>query len=76
MKLSVSLPERDVQTLDEYAREQGLPSRSAVVQRAIALLRHPALERDYGAAWLEWESAGDEPDWDTAVGDGLTDASR
>ena len=31
MKLSVSLPEEDVEFLDQYARTQGYQSRSAVV---------------------------------------------
>lgn len=76
MKLSVSIPERDLQTLDDCVRELGLPSRSAAVQRAIGLLRQPALERDYAAAWREWASDGDEPAWDAVTGDGFDDASR
>lgn len=51
MGLSVSLPDEDVAVLDEYARTSGLPSRSAVVRRAIRMLRLPALEQDYAAAW-------------------------
>ena len=54
-KLSVSLSEEDVATLDEYARTAGLKSRSAVVQRAIRLLVAPDLEDDYEAAWEEWQ---------------------
>ncbi len=76
MKLSVSLPEEDVAALDEYARVAGLPSRSAALQHAIRLLRHPDLETDYAAAWEEWQSSGDEATWEGAVADGLVDATR
>ncbi len=76
MKLSVSLPENDVAVLDEYARTSGLKSRSAVVQYAIGLLRHPNLEQDYAAAWAEWEAGGDGQLWDAAGSDGIADAPR
>lgn len=76
MKLSVSLSEQDVRVLDDYARDQGLPSRSAALQRAITLLRHPQLEREYAQAWEDWEGSSEEEAWDTAVGDGLRDATR
>ena len=36
MKLSVSLPSEDVEFLDEYARTQGYPSRSAAAHAAFA----------------------------------------
>jgi Arc/MetJ-type ribon-helix-helix transcriptional regulator len=76
MKLSVSLPDEDVAALDDYARAQGLKSRSAAVQRAIRMLRHPTLEQDYAAAWEEWKASGDEADWESAAADGLADAAR
>lgn len=71
MKLSVSLPEEDVEFLDEYARELGIASRSAVLQRAVRLLRASGLASAYAAAWEEWESTGEAEAWDSAVGDGL-----
>jgi metal-responsive CopG/Arc/MetJ family transcriptional regulator len=71
MKLSISLSESEVAALDEYQRQSGLSSRSAVVQRAIRLLRHEHLEEDYAAAWQEWDSSEDSIAWDTASGDGL-----
>jgi Arc/MetJ-type ribon-helix-helix transcriptional regulator len=74
MKLSVSLPPEDVATLDEFARSAGLPSRSAAVQHAIKLLRHPDLEDDYAAAWAEFEASGEAAAWETAAGDGLARA--
>ena len=76
MKLSVSLPEADVRLLDDYARATGLPSRSAAVHHAISMLRLAGLEREYAAAWEEWESSGPSVAWAQAVGDGLTDAAR
>jgi Arc/MetJ-type ribon-helix-helix transcriptional regulator len=76
VKLSVSLPPEDVDTLDEYARSAGLPSRSAALHHAIRLLRSPALEDDYAAAWAEWEESGDRAAWEATAGDGLPDAAR
>ena len=76
MKVSVSLPEEDVAALDEYARRQGLKSRSAAVQHAIRMLRHPDLEQDYAAAWQEWEQSGEQAAWEAAAADGLADAAR
>lgn len=76
MKLSVSLPDDDVAALDDYARAQGLTSRSAALRRAIGMLRHPALEHDYAAAWDEWEASGEEADWEATAADGLADAAR
>lgn len=76
MKLSVSLPEEDIAVLDQYARAAGLPSRSAALRRAVALLRLPTLERDYEAAWREWEASGDGDLWESAAADGLADVPR
>ena len=36
MKVSVSLPDEDVEYLDAYAQTQGLDSRSAALQKAVA----------------------------------------
>jgi Arc/MetJ-type ribon-helix-helix transcriptional regulator len=76
MKLSVSLSDEDVEVLDTYVERAGLPSRSAGVQRAIRMLRYPALEDDYGDAWAEWSNAGEEDAWENTAGDGLGDAAR
>ena len=75
MKLSVSLPDEDVEFLDAYARSAGVESRSAVVHKAVRLLRASELGASYEAAWREWDDAGAATDWDGVVGDGLTDAS-
>lgn len=76
MKLSVSLPEEDVAILDEFAAATGLASRSAAVHHAVRMLRLPELERDYEAAWSEWEASGDHATWDAAAADGIADAAR
>ena len=71
MKVSVSLPAEDVDFLDEYARSQGYDSRSAVLHKAVRLLRSSELGGDYEDAWAEWTAAGDARAWETASGDGL-----
>jgi Arc/MetJ-type ribon-helix-helix transcriptional regulator len=76
MKLSVSLSAEEVDVLDEYVRAAGLRSRSAALQHAVRLLRHPDLEQDYAAAWDEWEGTGERAAWEGTVADGLTDAPR
>lgn len=75
MKLSVSLPDEDVALLDEYVRTAGVASRSAAVQHAVRLLRHPDLEQDYEAAWAEWDGSGDQALWDGSA-EGPVDAAR
>jgi Arc/MetJ-type ribon-helix-helix transcriptional regulator len=72
MKVSVSLPEEDVRFLDEYASTQGIESRSAVVHRAVRLLKASGLAAAYETAWDEWGRGGDAEFWDAATGDGLT----
>ena len=72
MKLSVSLPDEDVATLDEHARKSGLPSRSAAIHYAVKLLRQSELEEDYAAAWDEWERSGDRESWEATIGDGMS----
>lgn len=76
VKLSVSLPAEDVAILDEFARAHGLPSRSAAVHHAVGMLRLPDLEREYEAAWDEWDASGGLATWDAVAGDGTTDAAR
>jgi len=77
MKLSVSLPDEDVEFLDTYAIAQGFASRSAVLHKAVRLLRGAELSAAYEDAFAEWEDAGDAADWDVVAGDGLgTDATR
>lgn len=67
----VSLPVEDVRFLDEYAREQGLGSRSAALHRAVRILRAAELGADYEGAWDEWVAGEDAAAWDQTSGDGL-----
>lgn len=76
MKLSISLPDEDVELLDAYVRTSGLPSRSAAVRHAVRMLRLPDLEQDYDAAWQEWEATGDGVAWGATTGDGIDRAPR
>ncbi|OMH36842.1 CopG family ribbon-helix-helix protein [Tersicoccus sp. Bi-70] len=76
MKVSVSLTQNDLATLDRYAAQAGLPSRSAAVQRAIRMLDEAELESAYEAAWNEWEATGEKDAWDTTTADGLNRAAR
>jgi Arc/MetJ-type ribon-helix-helix transcriptional regulator len=71
MKISVSLPDEDVEFLDSYARSQGYGSRSAVVHSAVRLLRSSKLGDAYAEAWLEWEQSADSELWDKTTSDGL-----
>jgi Arc/MetJ-type ribon-helix-helix transcriptional regulator len=71
MKLSVSLPEEDVEFLDEYARERGLESRSSALHKAVRLLRASELAASYQSAWEEWEQSGDAEIWESSAADGL-----
>jgi Arc/MetJ-type ribon-helix-helix transcriptional regulator len=73
MKLSVSLPDDDIDFLDGYAHEHGIESRSAAVHRAIRLLRATQLEGAYAAAWREWTEAGDAQAWTVSTRDGLAE---
>lgn len=71
VKLSVSLSEQDVEFLDEYATSHGVRSRSATVQRAVALLRAHVLPDSYEQAWAEWEAGQDASLWEAVAADGV-----
>jgi len=72
MKVSVSLPGEDVEFLDEYARKQGFESRSAVVHKAVRLLRASELGPAYEGAWQEWTDNGDAESWESTSADGIS----
>ena len=72
MKLSVSLPGEDVEFLDEYARKQGFDSRSAVLHKAVRLLRATQLTAAYESAWREWAESGDAEVWESTSADGIS----
>ncbi|HKA12037.1 MAG TPA: ribbon-helix-helix domain-containing protein [Candidatus Dormibacteraeota bacterium] len=72
MKLSVSLPGEDVEFLDAYAKAQGYDSRSAVLHKAVRLLRASELSTAYESAWREWIGSGEAEVWETTSADGLS----
>jgi Arc/MetJ-type ribon-helix-helix transcriptional regulator len=71
MKVSVSLPDEDIEFLDSYAHAQGIQSRSAVLHKAVGLLRASQLGNAYEDAWASWVSSGDAEAWESTVADGL-----
>lgn len=71
MKISVSLPEDDVHFVDDYAEQEGITTRSAVVHRAIRLLRSASLGHAYELAWEEWSATGEAAIWEPAVADAI-----
>ena len=76
MKLSVSLPDEDVQFLDAYAAAEGFASRSAALHSAVRLLRATQLGPAYEEAFSEWDRSGSAVEWETTAADGLgADAS-
>ena len=71
MKVSVSLPEDDVEFLDSYAQAQGIESRSAAVHKAVGLLRATQLADAYEEAWDSWAASDDASAWEAVTADGL-----
>lgn len=69
--MSVSLPDEDVEFLDTYAQAQGLPSRSAVLHKAVRLLRGAELAPAYENAFASWEESEEAADWDVTTGDNV-----
>lgn len=76
MKLRVSLPEADVDFIDQFADEGGYRSRSAVLQKEVGMLRAGDLVSAYEDAFATWDEAGDDKLWEVADADGLDDAAR
>ncbi|GAC1529824.1 MAG: hypothetical protein NVS3B12_03580 [Acidimicrobiales bacterium] len=72
MKVSVSLPDEDVDFLDAYAGAQGFASRSAVLHKAVRLLRATELGPAYEDAWKAWSAGDDEALWEATARDGLS----
>ena len=71
MKVSMSLPDEDVEFLDAYAQTQGYPSRSAVLHKAVRMLRAADLNDAYEDAWTEWAASSESGLWEVATGDGV-----
>ena len=72
MKVSISLPEEDIEFLDTYAQARGIESRSAVVHQAVGVLRAAQLGDAYEEAWASWASSGDAEAWESVIADGLS----
>jgi Arc/MetJ-type ribon-helix-helix transcriptional regulator len=66
MKISVSLPEEDIQFLDHQFPNS---SRSAALHAAIDALRHEGLRKEYEEAFAEWTDSPDAELWETATSD-------
>ncbi len=73
MKLSISLPEKDIEFIDRQVADHREPSRSAVIRKALRRLRSEDLKRQYARLWAEWDEEDDV--WDVTVGDGIEDES-
>ena len=71
MKVSVSLPDNDVEYLDAYATAQGFASRSAVLHKAVRLLRASELGSAYEEAWDDWDASDEKVLWGVSSADGL-----
>lgn len=71
MKLSVSLPDEDVDFIDAFAKVHGMRSRSSALHTAIAMLRATQLGPAYAEAFAEWDESGDAEAWEAVVADGL-----
>lgn len=71
MKVSVSLPNEDVEFLDAYAQAQGLASRSAALHKAVRLLRGVELVPAYEDAFASWDVSEDAADWDATASDNI-----
>jgi Arc/MetJ-type ribon-helix-helix transcriptional regulator len=71
MKMSVSLPQEDVEFLDTYVKDRSAESRSAALHEAVGLLRTAQLAGAYEDAWTSWADSGDAESWDAASADGL-----
>ncbi len=64
MKLSVSLPDDECLFLDQCVLEGLYPSRSAVLLRALRLLKSADLGKMYAEAFDEWNSSIEGKEWD------------
>jgi putative addiction module CopG family antidote len=71
MKISISLPDEDLQFVDAQASSGQFSSRSAVLQAAVRILRDRQHADSYAAAWDEWDASDDGTIWDAATSDGI-----
>jgi Arc/MetJ-type ribon-helix-helix transcriptional regulator len=71
VKVSISLPDTDVEFLDSYAHSRGISSRSAAMHEAVGLLRTAQLGDAYEEAWDAWDASDDADAWEPVTSDGL-----
>lgn len=71
MKVSISLPDEDVEFLDAYTADHGMSSRSAAVHKAVRLLRASGLGAAYEDAWADWADSDESELWERTAGDGV-----
>lgn len=71
MKLSISVPDSQMDLLDRVVQQRGLASRSVAIQQGIDLLLQDALVSDYRDAFSEWDEDGDAAAWQVVASDGL-----
>ena len=64
MKLSISIPDEESAFVDQCVEDGLYPSRSAVVLRALRLLKSADLGAMYAEAFAEWEASADAVAWD------------
>jgi len=69
-------PEEDVEFLDSYAGSQGFTSRSAVLHKAVRLLRASGLGGAYEEAWQEWTTDEEAGLWTKRLTTVLPDETR
>ncbi len=76
MKLSVSLPDDECVFLDQCVADGLYPSRSAVLLRALRLLKSADLGKMYAEAFDEWVNSEDGKDWDAIDASDAKTASK
>ncbi|MGO1591842.1 MAG: ribbon-helix-helix domain-containing protein [Ancrocorticia sp.] len=67
MEISVNLSEADIDTLDQYAAQAELSSRSAALRQAIRLLHTEELTAEYVTAYAEWDQTVGSELWGRAA---------
>ena len=65
MKLSISIPDDDFDFLDKCVDDGDYESRSAVIARALRLLRSADLGKMYDEAFVEWQASAESVDWNS-----------
>ena len=75
-KLSISVDAGLATFIERYRQSHGVSSKSAVVERALTLLREAELGEQYAEAYREWEGSEDAELWEQTVGDGIVSGEK